>query len=118
MTDDATPPTREGTVRYAGAGSTVGRAPAPAHPPLDPVPRAAPGEPRRAPLPARMPLDAFLEGCPEDGRFEWARGEVVAHLPSSARHQALVFFLGHLLGLFVTFFRRGRAFAAPLLVVP
>ena len=58
--------------------------------------------------------EQFLASDDDDRPLrEWVGGEVVEHMAASERHQAVVLFLSHLLGLFASFFHLGRVFAGP-----
>ncbi len=71
--------------------------------------------------PRRMTLAEFMADVQDEGPLtEWVAGEVVVHLPPTARHQQVAAFVFMLVQLFVEFFRHGRALIAPvgLLVTP
>lgn len=69
-----------------------------------------------ATAPARQAVtwEQYMASGGDDGPLqEWVNGEVVVHMPASARHQAVVLFLSQLLGLFASFFRLGRVMTGP-----
>jgi Uma2 family endonuclease len=54
-----------------------------------------------APPAGDITYEQFLEWCDEDTHAEWVDGRVLPMSPASDRHQALILFLGSVLGLFV-----------------
>jgi Uma2 family endonuclease len=61
----------------------------------------------------RMTYEEFLAWAGEDTRAEWVNGEVIIHMPPKDRHQALLWFLSTLLGLFVSLFKLGKVRFSP-----
>ena len=62
----------------------------------------------------RMSYEEYLVWANEDVHAEWVNGEVIVQTPPKPRHQRVVGFLHHLLGLFIQLFRLGELLPAPL----
>ena len=62
---------------------------------------------------ASIPIERFLERRDEDTHAEWIEGKVILMSPASRRHQELVKFLTHIIGIFAETRHLGTLIHAP-----
>jgi Uma2 family endonuclease len=60
-----------------------------------------------------MSYEEFRAWAGEDVRAEWVEGEVIEFMPPKYLHQAMVLFLGELLGAFIRLAKLGKLIVAP-----
>lgn len=70
-------------------------------------------ESKPAPPARKVTYEEFLDWADEDTWAEWVDGEVIVFMPASLRHQQIMLFLSHVLGLFVEVFKLGVVVTPP-----